>query len=68
MPLSNIFNMGGMYLGLKSRAMMLKREQTAGEERRGSYAVSTHRSGESGSGERTLGDARITEGEVLMLL
>lgn len=38
--------MGGMYLGFKSRAMMLKRERTAREERQVNYAVSTHRSGE----------------------
>lgn len=46
--------MGGMYLGLKSRAMMLKREQTAREERQASYAVSTHRSGESCLDSETL--------------
>ena len=35
--------MGGMYLGLKSRAVVLKREQQGPRE--GNYGVEIHRSG-----------------------
>ncbi|MCJ1305025.1 hypothetical protein MMC08_007838 [Hypocenomyce scalaris] len=48
LPLLAITSMGGMYFGVKSRAIMLKREQNAREERQGNYAVSTQRSGEFG--------------------
>ena len=53
LPLLALFSMGGMYFGLKQRAISMKVRQTGGKD--GTYAVETHRSGMLGL--RSLSDA-----------